>query len=303
MAMTPRSRAAAGSDASLLRAPRSLNELVTWRFSYLTKMSAPVSAESLGAGSMGVRSTFPAIVRRAASMSAMVTLMWPRLLPALRRAAAGRGRANRPCLPRRYRLRFRARRGSIARNRSEHTHDRRRTRQDRRIDRGQAPRLRPGGQSGTVRGCPGAPLDRLRDRHHYYRHSGAVRRAVHPRVRAGHVWARLGAVLAAVAGDGDLGRRLLRADLRQRGLGDHRNARHAARDAHVVWGAGLFRARGGARHRLLADNLLPHPAHSADRLLQRAPPPAARHAGRHDHHQRPPARAGGALSATLTTRI
>jgi hypothetical protein len=41
----------------------------------LTKTSAPVSAESLGAGSMGVRNTFPAIVRRAASMSAMVTLM------------------------------------------------------------------------------------------------------------------------------------------------------------------------------------------------------------------------------------
>src|SRR5262249_5900567 len=75
MAMTPRSRAAAGSDASLLRAPRSLNELVTWRFSYLTNTSAPVRAESLGAASMGVRSTFPAIVRRAASMSAMVTLM------------------------------------------------------------------------------------------------------------------------------------------------------------------------------------------------------------------------------------
>src|SRR5262245_14170902 len=75
MAMTPRSRVAAGSDASLLNAPRSLNELVTWRFSYLTKMSAAVSAESLGAGSMGVRNTWPAMVRRAASMSAIVMLM------------------------------------------------------------------------------------------------------------------------------------------------------------------------------------------------------------------------------------
>src|SRR5499427_10486679 len=86
--MTPRSRAAAGSDASLLRAPRSLNELVTWRFSYLTKMSAPVSAESLGAGSMGVRNTWPAIVRRAASMSAMVMLM-PHLFPAAGAARFG----------------------------------------------------------------------------------------------------------------------------------------------------------------------------------------------------------------------
>src|SRR5213075_3248200 len=49
---------------------RSLNELVTWRFSYLTKTSAPVSADSRGAGSIGVRSTWPAMTRRAASMSA-----------------------------------------------------------------------------------------------------------------------------------------------------------------------------------------------------------------------------------------
>src|SRR5216684_415197 len=75
MAMTPRERSASESEASLLSAPRSLNELVTWRFSYLTKTSAPVSAESFGAGSIGVRSTCPAIVRRAASTSAIVTLM------------------------------------------------------------------------------------------------------------------------------------------------------------------------------------------------------------------------------------
>src|SRR5216684_1590677 len=75
MAMTPRERSASESEASLLSAPRSLNELVTWRFSYLTKTSAPVSAESLGAGSIGVRSTCPAMVRRAASTSAIVTLM------------------------------------------------------------------------------------------------------------------------------------------------------------------------------------------------------------------------------------
>src|SRR5262245_35797402 len=78
MAMTPRARSSAPSEASLLTAPRSLNELVTCRFSYLTNTSAPVSAESFGAGSIGVRSTWPAMVRRAASISAIVTLM-PRL--------------------------------------------------------------------------------------------------------------------------------------------------------------------------------------------------------------------------------
>src|SRR5262249_33159559 len=87
MAMTPRPRSATLSDASLLRAPRSLNELVTWRFSYFTYTSAAVSAESLGAGSMGVRNTWPAMVRRAASMSAIVMLM-PHLLAALAALAA-----------------------------------------------------------------------------------------------------------------------------------------------------------------------------------------------------------------------
>src|SRR4051794_28050122 len=73
MAMMPRARSAGASEASLVNAPRSLNELVTWRFSYLTKTSAPVSADSLGAGSVGVRSTWPAMVRRARSISASVT--------------------------------------------------------------------------------------------------------------------------------------------------------------------------------------------------------------------------------------
>src|SRR5580658_4873034 len=74
MAMTPRRRSSALSEASLTQAPRSLNELVTCRFSYLTKTSAPVSADSGGAGISGVRSTWPAMVRRAASMSASVTI-------------------------------------------------------------------------------------------------------------------------------------------------------------------------------------------------------------------------------------
>jgi hypothetical protein len=49
-----------------------VNELVTCMFSYLTNTSAPVSAESLGAGSIGVRGTAPASVRRAACTSASV---------------------------------------------------------------------------------------------------------------------------------------------------------------------------------------------------------------------------------------
>src|SRR3569833_4496429 len=74
MATTPRWRSASLSDDSLLSAPRSLNELVTWRFSYLTKTSAPVRADSRGAGSIGVRSTAPAMTFLAASISAMVTV-------------------------------------------------------------------------------------------------------------------------------------------------------------------------------------------------------------------------------------
>src|SRR3954452_23066602 len=75
MAITPRARSFAVSVASLLTAPRSLNELVTCRFSYLTHTCAPVSAESLGAGSIGVRKTCAPMVRRAASMSASVTII------------------------------------------------------------------------------------------------------------------------------------------------------------------------------------------------------------------------------------
>ena len=53
--MIPCERACSPSEASLLKAPRSLKELVTCRFSYFTNTSAPVRSESFGAGSMGVR--------------------------------------------------------------------------------------------------------------------------------------------------------------------------------------------------------------------------------------------------------
>src|SRR3989442_6155196 len=131
MAMTPRERSASDSEASLLSAPRSLNELVTWRFSYLTKTSAPVSAESLGAASIGVCSTCPPMVRRAASMSAIVTLM-DRLRPAQR----SRSNACKSTVPL-------ARKQSILLPPVDSTvriarkpgHDRQRTEEDPRVDR------------------------------------------------------------------------------------------------------------------------------------------------------------------------
>src|SRR3954451_17335197 len=92
MAITPRARSSALSAASLFTAPRSLNELVTCRFSYLTHTCAPVSAESFGAGSIGVRKTCAPMVRRAASMSARVTVISH--IPRLR--AGGAEQAARP---------------------------------------------------------------------------------------------------------------------------------------------------------------------------------------------------------------
>src|SRR6266850_1866117 len=90
MAMTPRARSAGPNAASLLSAPRSLNELVTCMFSYLTRTEAPVSAESFGAGNIGVRTTWPAMARRAASMSANVTLTTRLLRPVVIRRADSR---------------------------------------------------------------------------------------------------------------------------------------------------------------------------------------------------------------------
>src|SRR5262245_27965170 len=140
MAITPRARSASPSAASLLKAPRSLKELVTCRFSYLTKTSAPVSAESFGAGSIGVRSRCPAMVRRAATMSATVTLML-RLPPGRMRP----DRAPSPQIDRASCLKtvyspFAE--GFDADDDSrERRHDRQRTEKDRRVDRAQAPRL------------------------------------------------------------------------------------------------------------------------------------------------------------------
>src|SRR5262249_2598492 len=278
IAMTPRARAKGSSEASLLSAPRSLNELVTCRFSYLTWTSAPVSAESFGAGSIGVRSTAPASVRRAASTSAMVT---PRS-PANGRASCAKTVYSRVCPPA-WR--------SIARIREDIGHDRQRTAADRRVDRAQAPRLRPRRQPGAVRGGAGAPPHRLPDPPRKHRHSGAARRHVHPDLRPVHVRARLAALRAPLAGVGHLGDRLLRHDPGEPGFRHHRHAGAGRRDAHLVRGARIFRARRGARDRVLGDYLVPHPADPAGRLLQRAPAAPARHAGRHRRRQQSARRA------------
>src|SRR2546422_10427328 len=97
MAITPRARSASDSEISLLNAPRSLNELVTCKFSYLTCTEAPVSAESLGAASIGERAIWPVMARRAASMSANVMLI---PLPLAFPAAAQRRERPRASCPR-----------------------------------------------------------------------------------------------------------------------------------------------------------------------------------------------------------
>src|ERR1041385_6762657 len=213
MAMTPRARSSADSEASLVRAPRSLNELVTCRFSYLTNTSAPVSADSLGAGSIGVRSTWPAMIRRAASISARVTVNGLRSnrgfvatnlvqIPATTSCGAV-PLANGCFLPI-----FLGTEGGFA------NHGPERTQATRRVGRTQTPRLRPSHQPRTVRRRGAAPGDRLRDRFPHPVDSGGVPVDVHLRHRHRHLRAGLPVLRPVVARHGDLGARLLRPDAR-----------------------------------------------------------------------------------------
>ena len=66
----------------------------------------------------------------------------------------------------------------------------------------------------------------------------------------------LALLLAAAAGLGDLGARLFRRDPRRPALGHHRHAGDGSGNAHLVRRAGLFRARRGARHRVLGLGLV-----------------------------------------------
>ena len=58
-AMTPLERASTASDRSLLSAPRSLTEPVSWRFSILSHTRAPEPPARAGENSTGVRRTRP----------------------------------------------------------------------------------------------------------------------------------------------------------------------------------------------------------------------------------------------------
>ena len=69
IATTPRARSAADSKASLLAAPRSLKEPIGCKFSSLSETCAPVAWLTASAGSIGVRSTRPAIRPAAARTS------------------------------------------------------------------------------------------------------------------------------------------------------------------------------------------------------------------------------------------
>lgn len=62
-----------------MNAPRSLKELVNCKFSYLTKISAPVRFESFGAAISGVRTTWPSKDTAAALISAK-EVAYPALL-------------------------------------------------------------------------------------------------------------------------------------------------------------------------------------------------------------------------------
>src|SRR5262249_60046696 len=159
--MTPRIRSAAVSEASLLSAPRSLNEFVTWRFSYFTLTEAPVSTESFGAGSMGVRRTRPAMVLRAASTSASVIAM-PYLLICLtscQSVPTGRPLTRASCV----RTVYSPLAGGFE---EEGSHERRRTTTNRRVNRAQATRLRPLRQPRAVRGRAVTPGDCVHHRRH-----------------------------------------------------------------------------------------------------------------------------------------
>src|SRR3954470_5702197 len=85
-------------------------------------------------------------------------------------------------------------------------------------------------------------------------------------------------------------------------LGRDRDAGHGSGDAHLVRRARLFRARGGARDRLLGHRLVPHAVHPAGRLLQPPTPAAARYAGGYHRHQQSRAGASAARAAALRAR-
>src|SRR5262245_51912016 len=277
--MTPRDRSAGPSEASLVSAPRSLNELVTCRFSYLTKTSAPVSAESFGAGNMGVRRTTLSMTRRAASISAIVTLnglSGRDVAPCRKDREGSSGSWHHPLAQNRFFLHLGT--GWLAYNARDLKRD------WSYVDRHQAPRLRSGDPAGAVRRCAGAPRHCFHYRLHRDFAAGCVGGDVHFRLRNRHLGARFCALLAAAFGDGDLGDSLLRLYPRQPRLCHDRHADDGPGNAHLVWRTGLFRARRSACHRLLVHGLFLHAFGAVGPFLQRAAAPPARHSSRHGGH-------------------
>src|SRR3954451_15136791 len=72
-ATTPPLRAACGIDASLLKAPRNLNDPVRCSISGFRKTRAPTRSSSAGEDNKGVRTANGASTRGAASISAALT--------------------------------------------------------------------------------------------------------------------------------------------------------------------------------------------------------------------------------------
>ncbi len=84
---------------------------------------------------------------------------------------------------------------------------------------------------------------RVPDRSHRAFDSGDPGGHVHRRIRRGYAWARMGAVLAGIAGHSDLGGDLLRRFAGRSAFGDAGHACDGSGTAHMVRRAGLFRAR------------------------------------------------------------
>src|SRR5437763_4654582 len=211
MAITPLARDSAGKVASFAKAPRSLNEPVTCRFSYLIKTSAPVRAESCGAGNKGVRRSEPETARRACSMAASVISTDSSCLDLGAATACVRShsctqhltdcRGASFTLPAWFglcascvKLRLGPFLPAECIRRIGKRYAGERTEAGRRLFRSEAACLRPGDRPRAVRRRAGAARPGILHRCDPDRDPGAIRRAIHLCVRAGDVRPRLGAL-------------------------------------------------------------------------------------------------------------
>src|SRR6266851_3417736 len=144
---------------------------------------------------------------------------------------------------------------------------------------------------------------RVPDRHRGAFDSGDSGLHVHRRVRRGHAGTWLGAVLAGVAGVGNLGADLLRRLAGRAAFGHPGHARDGSGAAHLVRRAGLFRAGRHACRAVLDFGVNADAAGSAGRAVQWPPAPVARyHPGNRGYQQLgpQPRRAAGANVLTAT---